>query len=227
MMGPEVQTFDEWLGWLFDHPVRDPRWYEDDFAPHWTHREDAEALGTAAEYLCTLFHSSARLLGRYTPAQIDQGMWFLISPGFSSQLFALTDHTVSFSLRRRGILAIECLFTDLYASACTAFFGHLDDGPEPPSPLNSSCYMWWDMAPLCRQGEDGGRTDALILRVQSKILRLQSVACVESALHGLGHMAQYYPQRVRAIVDAFLRARSDLPQCLVDYAGAARAGGVE
>lgn len=221
------RVFEDWVCYLFDHPVEDSPWHYEDFTEHWSNQEDPDTLVLVAEYLGKLFRSSARLLEQYTPAQIEQGMSALIDPGALGHVTALASSMVPFAIRRQGILAIERLFEDLYAPSCSHFFCHIDDGPEPPSPLNSSCYMWWDVAPLDLQGKTPRKTDHLILRVQANILRLPSVACVESALHGLGHMALHYRRRVHRIIDDFLRTRADLPQCLLDYAAAARDGAIE
>ena len=46
------------------------------------------------------------------------------------------------------------LYARLFAPVCTNHLGHLDRGPEAPDPLNSACYMWWDLFPTW--GERGG-----------------------------------------------------------------------
>ena len=74
------------------------------------------------------------------------------------------------------------------------------------NPLNSSCYMWWDeLAPY-------GQTDRKDLQaiasemigVMERTLALESDACRESALHGLGHAHGADPERINRIIDAFL-----------------------
>ncbi len=90
--------------------------------------------------------------------------------------------------------------------------------------------MWWDVAPI-HGNREGAGFEAIadeIFRVMEASLRTESVACQESALHGLGHWAIYdrYRGRCERMVDDFLRAaRSPRPE-LVRYAGSARAGRV-
>jgi len=57
-----------------------------------------------------------------------------------------------------------------------------------------------------------------------RILSLPSVACVESALHGLGHAHASYPGQVEQIIDRYLaRGRARAAEILA-YAQAARCG---
>jgi len=56
-------------------------------------------------------------------------------------------------------------------------------------PLNYVCYMWWDEFPSIASAGDSDLPmlhDAA-LRTMERILLLSSLACQESALHGLGH----------------------------------------
>jgi hypothetical protein len=59
------------------------------------------------------------------------------------------------------------------------------------------------------------------------VLALDSVACQESALHGLGHWQAAYPHVVEATIDRFLAARPRARPELVAYARGARAGCVQ
>lgn len=60
-----------------------------------------------------------------------------------------------------------------------------------------------------------------------RCLALTHQACLEGALHGLGHWQSIYPERVGAVVDRFLRERNDLRPELVCYARRARDGAVQ
>ena len=65
------------------------------------------------------------------------------------------------------------------------------------------------------------------IRVMEHCLSLTHHACLEGALHGLGHWQSIYPERVEPIVNRFLRDRNDLRLELVLYARRARYGGVQ
>ena len=55
------------------------------------------------------------------------------------------------------------------------------------------------------------------------ILGLANPACQESALHGLGHAARQAPERIGAIIGAFLEREALRPEILA-YARSARSG---
>ena len=88
--------------------------------------------------------------------------------------------------------------------------------------------MWWDISFRLEDEEPERRKlDPEILRVMGRILELESLACKESALHGLGHWQEDYPSEVREIIDRFLsRSEGERPG-LLEYAAQAREGNVE
>jgi hypothetical protein len=66
--------------------------------------------------------------------------------------------------------------------------------------------MWWDIIPIYGQPDVPERSelDQEILGMLESTLQLDSIACRESALHGLGRWPHYYPVQVGKIIDAFL-----------------------
>jgi hypothetical protein len=66
--------------------------------------------------------------------------------------------------------------------------------------------------------------DNVILYVMARTLRLESEACREGVLHGLGHWHGTYPERTEAIIDAWLSEQPRISQELREYAMAARIG---
>jgi hypothetical protein len=137
---PADVPYERWLDYLFGAPVGPSGFRESD--DWWDGAEDPTA---AVAYLTRLFGESRALLGRYPEAQIDKGLWFLA--GESGHLGPLLGPGAAWEARRRGLLAMEQLYAGLFAAACTNHLGHLDAGPESAAPLNSSCYMWWDLFP--------------------------------------------------------------------------------
>jgi hypothetical protein len=116
------------------------------------------------------------------------------------------------------------LFEECFAKRCTPHLSHLD---EPGvSPLNGACYMWWDILPIGAQPDNADQMglDHEILNAMESTLRLDSVACQESALHGLGHWQRSYPQRVTEIIDLFLQRQQGLREELRTYAMSAARG---
>ena len=215
-------TFEAWIARCFDHPEGDRDWWVEDLAP-------PPPPVVLAEHLARLFERPAWLLERFTPTQVDQGLWYL-GGGGSGYLLRAVDDAVPVPLQHRWVRAIGVVYRELFAPHCAEFYGHLDRGPEPAHPLNASCYMWWDrdgleQAAVARSPHARAHLVDPIFAVLADALALPSVACRESALHGLGHLKPSHPDRVRRLVDAFT-AQGGHPPELVRYAAGAREGRV-
>lgn len=228
-MSPELThlSFEEWIVHVFDHPTTGQSWYFALDADWWDAAADP---ASAIRYLTALFEDPVALLEPYTDAQINQGLWFLLDTSGSEHARQLANPQVPWADRARCVAAMQIIFADLLAPRCTPHLGHLTDGYcADVGPLNMVCYMWWDILPVsacCEQHIDqrDDQLSAACLPVMEQILTLNSLACRESALHGLGHWCVYHEDRVHAIIDAFLHANPDLPPELRDYAERARTG---
>ena len=77
------------------------------------------------------------------------------------------------------------------------------------NPLNYIAYMLWDVSPLIYHARDDNRLFSAITDVLEDALNLSNAACIESALHGLGHAQHYYPDAVELIIDRFLAGAVD------------------
>jgi hypothetical protein len=80
--------------------------------------------------------------------------------------------------------------------------------------------MWWDITPLGGYPDEPARKemDHAILQVMDATLHLDSIACQESALHGLGHWHLHYPGQVEEIIQGFYQQNKILPEKLRTYA---------
>jgi hypothetical protein len=215
-------SFADWVAHMFDHPASGPQWYADVDAPYWV-----GPPAVAIAYATRLFEDPLAPLASYGDAQVNQGLWYLISNGGSDCMTTLYDATVPLPDRVRCVRAFGTVFRDLFLPRCTPHLSHRDE-PDCGA-LNAVCYMWWDLLPLIGAPEDRTRADLdrAALDVMTDELALPSVACQESALHGLGHWHRGYPREVESIVDAFLRAHGDSRPELMAYARSARAGCVQ
>ncbi|MBI5687640.1 MAG: hypothetical protein HZC54_21425 [Verrucomicrobia bacterium] len=209
-------TFEEWVRYLFDHPVTDPGWHFDIDA------DDAKLEPQqVVSYATRLFEGAGELLAPYTDAQVNQGLWFLISEGVSP-LYTLNDPVVPLPDRVGCVRAITEVFKQCFLPRCTP---HLSAMDEPGAgALNPVCYMWWDIFPLRGEPQDESRREinAARLLVMETTLELPSVACQESALHGLAHWGIYYKEPCQNIISAFLRRHPDLRPELREYAECAK-----
>jgi len=215
-------SFEEWVAFVFDRPVTDSEWYWDTSADWW---EGPPVI--QAEYLALLFESSPDTLERFSDAQLNRGLYYVASNGQSDYMFALVDETVDWPLRRRALRALYDLYAGCFASRCSPGLSHRDE--QVLSPLNAICYMWFDVIPIHAQSEDRTRheIDEVMLEVMERILTLDSEACQEGALHGLGHWQYQYPKRVQAIIDAYLARNRQIRKALRQYALNARSGCIQ
>jgi hypothetical protein len=212
-------SFADWVRFVFDHQVGGPQWYFEPGAPFW----DGPAELTV-DYITTLLEDPLPHISPYTDEQLNQGFWYLVSNGCSDMMFALSDESVRLERRVRCLKSFRTVFGQVFATRCSAHLSHLDE--KGARPLNSACYMWWDLFPL------GGKPDTAshkimgntAVGVMADILALDSLACQESALHGLGHWQSAYPQEVTAIIDRFLERNRALRPELITYAQSARCG---
>jgi hypothetical protein len=210
-------TFEDWLAHVFDHSVRasGQEWYWDLDADWW-----GGAAADTVEFLTRAFEGAAAVLRPYSDAQLNQGLWYIASNACSDHMFALMDADVPWPARQRCIRSVHALFAQCFAKRCTPHLSHLPETEPGASPLNLVCYMWWDIIPIGPQPDDPTRTDLdrEILAVIEETLQLDSIACQESALHGLGHWKSYYPQRVEEIIGKFLQSHPRIREELRTYA---------
>ena len=85
--------------------------------------------------------------------------------------------------------------------------------------------MLWDTTPLtyCEGIENGDAIYAAVAEVMQFSLSLDNIACIESGLHGLGHLGSYYPPASQ-IVRQFLETTKVTDKRLLEYARNAESG---
>lgn len=222
-MGRELQNviFDQWLDFVFNHPVTKPAWYWADDADDW-----AGGAAETIQHLTRTFLDSGSVLQKFSDAQLNQGFWYLISVSCSDIACSITNESVSNRARIDCIKAIVNLFRDCFALRCSNHLSHLDESGA--NPLNSICYMWWDLFPVFGKPEEPvwAKFDTTVLDVMEAILEIESEACRESALHGLGEWHCYYPDQVHTTVDKFIWKHRKIRTALRNYAYAAMHGDV-
>jgi hypothetical protein len=191
--------YQEWLNHLFDHPVSDPAWHWDLDAPSFSAEEPE-----IAELIELTFRNSATDLPRFTDAQLNQGLWYLTSTACSDYFFALRSENVPLVRRLSAIASIAVLYRDFFQQRCTKTLSHLNQ--EPRSPLNSICYMFWDICPIsyiCGYPDEQQLADACF-SVLDATFSIDHLACREAAIHGYGEFSCSYPERVEQALDRLL-----------------------
>jgi hypothetical protein len=177
-------SFERWLEHVFGHEVRFQRspWFFDPDSDWWDPTPDE-----AVCYLTRLFDDPEPALRWFTDSQIAQGMTYLVDTSASGDNGWLYATSVPIEHRLRCVTAIGTLFAKLFAPRCTPHLSHR--GEADAGTLNCVCYMWWDGFPCLALPDDPHRAalHQAALRTMERTLALDSPACQESALHGLGH----------------------------------------
>ena len=212
-------SFEDWVSFIFDHPAEGPEWYAAPDAPYWN-----GSTALTANYLTTLFEDPVPVLEGYTDAELNKGLWYLLSPGLGEHMLCLDDPEVSLQTRVRCVESCEQVFRKLLLPRCSDHLSHC--AWEGAAPLNSVCYMWWDIMPVYGgpNPDDQAALHVAALDTMAKLLQLDSVACQESALHGLGHWQSCFPQRTAELIDEFVGSHPNGPPQLLSYARSARCG---
>lgn len=214
-------SFEDWVKHCFDHPVSEPAWHYTDEAVNW----EAPREVTLA-FMTRLFTASEESLGRFSDGQLNQGFWYLVSGFSSDHMYLLVDEDLPEADRLACVRSLSLLFAGIFSSRCTNAPSHKRND-NALSPLNSVCYMWFDVMPVHPTfGMARKNLDATMLDVLEAILALDSLACQESALHGFGHWTGGDPERIEGIIDAWLR-RIPGDHVLRDYARLAARGDVQ
>ena len=122
----------------------------------------------------------------------------------SDHAFSIVNDRAPWAARQKAIRSIYDLYAKCFTNRCAQGLGHTS---EVTNPINAVCYMWWDLFPAWPDPKDASLSDEAdeYIQVMERCLSLTHQACLEGALHGLGHWQLIFPERVEPIVDQFLR----------------------
>ena len=185
----------------------------------------SEQPATVLARLSRLFCSGQYLLETYTEKEVSQLLWELI--GASGELGVLFDPALPIDDRLETIATIKKFYGDVFLPCCQPLLLHgLRETPPEISPLNTICYMWWDIFPTWGKPEDpqAAKIDSAIMELLGELLQFEHAALRESAAHGLGHWHLSYAGNVEGIIDRFLESKPSLSMEMQNYLQAARAG---
>jgi hypothetical protein len=212
------------LDYLFNRPTDEPEWY-------WRTEDwvegifDDNTLDTFT-FLETLFTNPKADLAAYSDDQIGLGLNYIFNNSCSNMTHKFKGAKVSFERKIKVLQGLNALFRDVLNARCDAVNSAFSQ--EKLSKLNYVCYMFWDITPLSvYESLDKNEIDiynATIAEIMKKCLRLSNPACVESGLHGLGHLAFGYPKIAVPIIDNFLKNGKCKNETLINYAKMARTG---
>lgn len=218
--------FDEWVGWIFENPV-----WKGKLCRGGLDRQEvpplqkARIFNQAYRFQTRLFKRPEFLMEKFSPSQIELGLFFLL---FESDHFTLSaPEEVSWEMEEECIRAVPCLYEKLFAPLLGDDLAATGSRSQSAAPF-PVCYMWWDYFSIAIDNDSlqwRRRTDAYFAAFR-QVLTLKSEACLESVLHGLGHAHLYRPEETEAIIYEFLAKRQDISPNLRFYAQQAAKGEV-
>jgi hypothetical protein len=230
------------LDYIFNRPTDEPEWY-------W--RSDSWEEGVFEDdplsgytFLETLFLNPKEDLKTYSDDQIGLGLNFIFNNSCSNMTHDFKAADVPFDRKIKAIKSLFALFRDVLNPRTPEVLSAFSQ--EKLSKIGYICYMFWDITPLSSayglsfweakmkteaEGEpykisklENHNFHAAIAHVMKQCLDLSNPACVESGLHGLGHLAFNHPKIAVPIIDNFLKNGKYKNESLINYAKMARTG---
>jgi hypothetical protein len=215
-------SFEQFVEFQFGHEVRTQGnpWYFDADGDWWWPEPR-----TGIAYLTRLFSEGPTALQWFSDAQIAQGLTGLISTMAVGDQPWMRDPVTPANDRAAVWQAISRFFAEVLGPRCSPTLGHLS---EEGGPLNTVTYMWWESFPGFANPDDPqrGMVDQAELDCLQSVLAIESAACQEAALHGLGHWVRR-ERRCETIIDAYLTEGRAARSELIAYAHAARGGCIQ
>ncbi len=216
--------YSEWLEHVFDRPVTPGGWYFDEENTSF----DASEIEIVALVARTLENCGADL-ARYSDEQVNHGLKYIFEAGCSDTVHALMSDDVPAGLRLQALSAIKTLYRDCFGPRCAPVLGHVN--APGANPLNFICYMLWDVSPLSywerKASPERTRFYDAVVDVLEDALTSTNPACVESALHGLGHLLSSHVERVTRVIAAYLGENVFVSPELKKYAQQASVGNIQ
>ena len=211
----DERYYQQWLDYIFNNEDPNAALYKQEF--------DAknEEIIELIQLMCLRCSSD---LEKYSKSQINRGLYEIFTPT-NDFVFSFKESDMHYSDIVIALQSIYHLYFDLFDKQCDPVLSHLDEKTD--NPLNEICYMLWDVTPLAYWPDDPNNKHyySAIATVMEKALTLSNPACIESALHGLGHIHDEAKERAEQIINGFLKKnRKKIRPELVKYAEQAKTG---
>lgn len=225
-----MANFSAQIEYVFQRPVREQAWY-------WEIQEEgdddvfnADDPLTAFEFIEQLCQNPGIILKPYTDDQVGLGLEFIFNNACSNLTHSFKAAAVEHHRKVEALRSLSKLFKEVLEPRCaseTQAGSNIKAGVLP-----SICYMFWDVCPLSGHWSDVSKAERrdyyeAVAEVMAKCLKSSNLACVESGLHGLGHMVAEYPVVAEPILDQYLKNSGKIPSAVLNYAKAARTGNIQ
>lgn len=210
--------YDDWLESLFNQTGSHN-------GPHLLHEELWHTSSQLAGLVVWMLEHCGSDLIQFTNEQIALGLECLFGGCALESSLALKSGEVPRAQKLRLLRSFQILYAECFEKRCAPVLRHANE-PGGDS-LNSFCYMLWDTSYLAYWDDhrDPEEFYSVLVEMLKGVLLLSNPACIESALHGLGHLHSYSPEAVELAVTAFMdRAKGD--DSLLQYAKQASMGDV-
>jgi len=208
--GVQDELYLEWIAYVFDRPATPKGWYFDlDPEPPKFEATPSEIVGLIGK---TMVRSGADLV-EFTNAQVDDGLSYIFSEACSRHSDNFGDGTVCLDLKVAAIRAMKHLYKDCFEPRCDSRLGHIGEHSE--NPLNYMAYMLWDVTPIPYVNRQVPDALAACVEVLEFALHSSNDACIEGAVHGLGHLLTICRELAKPVIHQFLATTMDfdaLPQ---------------
>ena len=212
--------YQQWLESLFnrDEANGDWRW---DIENEPLELQDQDSV----EFFIRLTQEFPELLKKYNMWQISLGLEYLFNNSMSDFIISIRDGSAPIELRVEAILAIKKIYKQVFEPLCEPKLGHLS---EEGNILNRFCYMLWDATPLsyCEDSLHKPILYEALSDVMNMAIQSDNIACIESGLHGLGHMRMYHPN-CEKMIQAFISSGMCSEERVLNYADSALSGCIQ
>lgn len=220
--------FQRQLTYVFNRPATEPAWYWLDDT--WEEGVFDDTPLSAFLFIETLLLDAKTHLAPYSEAQIGLGLNYVFNGACSNLAYDFRAADVPFERKTKAVEALFNVFQDVLNLRCDAVLSAYSQAPL--SKQNFICYMFWDICCWSDwKGADEAETKGYyeaIADVMQRCLDLSNPACLESGLHGLGHLAYKHPEIAVPIIDNFIKnGKMRHNTTLLNYAKAARTGRIQ
>lgn len=214
-MSSSELSFEEWFTTLSNFKSRDELW-------DCNIRMNTLPPGVIVTYLERFLRQSPTLCADMDPDQIGFMIWFFQGKA-SDYWWEVISDQVPKEQQTETIKALEVFYTEFL----DPYF--LNPRLSNISEAGDAVYMMWEMGCLGTAAMRPGSEHLVepVLNVLSAALGCKSYECQWSALHGLGHLQGYHPDRVEREIDQALKRSGHIKPSLLEYAQEARRGMVQ
>ncbi len=213
--------FNTQIDYIFNRPITKIEWYFGNDPKKYPFKTAEESF----EFMEELFTKPNEYLQEFSDDQIGLGLNYIFSNSCSELVEDFKRAKIDYDRKIKFMYSLNSIHKEIFETRATEKL--LAGSKDKLSLLDYIVYMFWDINPITEpiattKGNQEKYINALG-EVIEQALYLKNIACIESGLHGLGHLAYKYPTLVEPIIDNFLAQASILPE-LNEYAKQARTG---